>query len=116
MLIISLGVGAVALPPGAVFAAIWGKATGAATVPPQTAIIIWDLRLPRALLAIGIGAGLAVAGTAYQAIFRNPLADPFVIGASGARPWARPLRSSWGWRCPCRPRSPARWQRSAQCT
>jgi len=81
--ILSLGVGAVSLPPGQVVAALWAKATGASDLPSQVMIIVWDLRLPRALLAVVIGAGLATAGTAYQAIFRNPLADPFVIGASG---------------------------------
>lgn len=44
--------------------------------------IVLDLRLPRVLLVILVGAGLAAAGCAYQALFRNPLADPFVIGAS----------------------------------
>lgn len=44
--------------------------------------ILLDLRLPRVLLAIVVGAGLAGAGTAYQGLFLNPLADPFVIGAS----------------------------------
>ena len=48
-------------------------------------IIIREIRLPRVLLAAAAGAGLAAAGAAYQGLFRNPLADPFVIGsASGA--------------------------------
>lgn len=47
--------------------------------------VVYELRLPRALLAACIGAGLASAGAAYQGLFRNPLAEPFVIGsASGA--------------------------------
>ena len=46
------------------------------------AVIVRDLRLPRVLLAMLVGAGLAGAGAAYQALFRNPLAEPFVIGAS----------------------------------
>ncbi len=82
-LTLSLGVGAVTLPPAQVVAALWAKAGGSATVAPQTLTIVWDLRLARALLAIVIGAALATAGAAYQAVFRNPLADPFVIGASG---------------------------------
>lgn len=49
------------------------------------ATILWKLRLPRILLACLTGAALAVAGAGYQGLFRNPLADPFVIGsASGA--------------------------------
>lgn len=45
-------------------------------------LIVWQLRLPRVLLAGCIGAGLAVAGAAIQAVFRNPLADPGLIGVS----------------------------------
>lgn len=82
-LIVSLGIGAVAILPGQAVAALWAKLITAAPASAQDTIIIWDLRLPRALLAVAIGAGLAAAGAAYQAIFRNPLADPFVIGASG---------------------------------
>lgn len=44
--------------------------------------VIWYIRLPRTLLAACIGAGLAVAGAALQGIFRNPLADPGIIGVS----------------------------------
>lgn len=47
--------------------------------------IVWDLRLPRVLLALVAGAGLALAGAVLQAVVRNPLADPYVLGvASGA--------------------------------
>lgn len=45
--------------------------------------IIWDLRLPRALLAIIVGGGLALVGTVLQAVVRNPLADPYLLGVSG---------------------------------
>ncbi|MEJ7747970.1 MAG: iron chelate uptake ABC transporter family permease subunit [Candidatus Limnocylindrales bacterium] len=52
---------------------------------PATETIIWELRLPRVLTAMVIGAGLAVAGSTFQGILRNPLADPYVLGtASGA--------------------------------
>ncbi|WP_245866263.1 FecCD family ABC transporter permease [Prauserella marina] len=44
--------------------------------------IVWNLRLPRALLAAVCGAGLAVCGAVMQALLRNPLADPFVLGVS----------------------------------
>lgn len=46
-------------------------------------VILWDERLPRTLLALIIGGGLAVAGTAFQALLQNPLADPYIIGVSG---------------------------------
>lgn len=44
--------------------------------------IVWQFRVPRALLAVMVGAGLAVVGTVLQAVLRNPLADPFVLGIS----------------------------------
>lgn len=47
--------------------------------------IVWELRLPRILMAMVVGAGLAVAGTTMQVILRNPLASPYILGiASGA--------------------------------
>ncbi|MEX1208216.1 MAG: iron ABC transporter permease [Acidimicrobiia bacterium] len=49
------------------------------------AAIVWELRLPRALLGALVGATLSVAGGAYQGVFRNPLADPYLLGvAAGA--------------------------------
>ena len=48
----------------------------------EQATIVRDIRLPRVLLAALAGGGLAAAGAAYQGMFRNPLADPFIIGSS----------------------------------
>jgi iron complex transport system permease protein len=45
-------------------------------------LIIFDIRLPRILLAVFVGAALSVAGTSFQALLRNPLADPYVLGVS----------------------------------
>ncbi len=62
-----------------------GVAFGSVSLPddPDTArTILLRLRLPRVLLAVAIGGGLGAAGAAYQAVFRNPLADPFVIGSA----------------------------------
>ncbi|MEO8505100.1 MAG: iron ABC transporter permease [Acidobacteriota bacterium] len=47
------------------------------------AAILWQVRLPRVLLAAVLGGGLAVAGVVFQALLRNPLADPYVLGVSG---------------------------------
>jgi iron complex transport system permease protein len=56
-----------------------------ASYPLSSEIIIIGIRLPRILLAGVVGAALSVAGTVYQAVFRNPLADPYLIGvAQGA--------------------------------
>ena len=55
------------------------------TWPSSWETIIWDLRLPRIVLAGLVGSALAIAGATYQGLFRNPLADPYLIGvASGA--------------------------------
>jgi iron complex transport system permease protein len=60
-----------------------GEVTGRAIdVPPEQRTIIADIRLPRVLMAIVVGAALAVAGAAYQALLRNPLADPGILGIS----------------------------------
>src|SRR5215216_2143454 len=59
-----------------------GITGGATDVSPEQKIIIVDIRLPRVLMAIVVGAALSVAGAAYQALLRNPLAEPYVLGVS----------------------------------
>jgi cobalamin transport system permease protein len=49
---------------------------------PQQAGIVWELRLPRVVLALLVGSMLASSGAAYQGVFRNPLADPYLLGAA----------------------------------
>src|SRR5438034_697479 len=53
-----------------------------AGVPTSTEVILFQLRLPRVLLAAVVGAALATAGAVFQALFRNPLADPAIVGVS----------------------------------
>ena len=53
-----------------------------AEVSPEQKIIIADIRFPRVLMALVVGAALSVAGSAYQALLRNPLADPGILGIS----------------------------------
>ena len=77
-IIISLGLGAVDLTIRETVAALFDHALNA-----THRAIIWDFRLPRILLVTLCGAALAVAGTGFQGLFRNPLADPYVVGASG---------------------------------
>jgi iron complex transport system permease protein len=80
MLIVSLAIGSVYIPPVELWNAISGVVTDG-TIPT----ILWDIRLPRTVLIALVGASLAGSGAAYQGLFRNPLADPFLIGvASGA--------------------------------
>ncbi|WP_435252922.1 FecCD family ABC transporter permease [Streptomyces tendae] len=65
-----------------VIAAHLGAGAGPEGVSPIRDGIVWDLRLPRTLLAAVCGAGLAVCGAVLQSLLRNPLADPFVLGVS----------------------------------
>ena len=48
----------------------------------QEAAIVWDLRLPRVTLGLVVGAVLSLSGASYQGVFRNPLADPYLLGAA----------------------------------
>ncbi len=52
------------------------------SIPQNEEMIIWNIRLPRVLLALCVGASLALAGAAFQGLLRNPLADPYTIGVS----------------------------------
>ncbi|MFZ3467775.1 FecCD family ABC transporter permease [Streptomyces sp. 4.24] len=55
---------------------------GAEPLPPLLDSLVWDLRLPRVLMAALVGASLAVCGTVLQAVTRNALADPYLLGVS----------------------------------
>ena len=59
----------------------WGALLGGADEAARSVVL--DLRLPRLLAAFGVGSLLALAGVLLQALFRNPLADPYVLGVSG---------------------------------
>ncbi|HEX2844044.1 MAG TPA: iron chelate uptake ABC transporter family permease subunit [Candidatus Limnocylindria bacterium] len=58
---------------------------GAVSWPQAAETIVWELRLPRIVAGMVVGAGLACAGAVFQALLRNPMADPYIIGtAAGA--------------------------------
>jgi len=76
--VLASGVGAVRLSPADVVRALLHPAASG-----DAGVILFTLRLPRVLAAGLVGAGLSVTGVLFQGLFRNPLADPFVLGASG---------------------------------
>src|SRR5918996_3409459 len=79
-LILSLAIGSVFIPPAELWRVISGE-----TASDTFRTILWNIRLPRTTLIALVGAALAGSGAAYQGLFRNPLADPYLIGvASGA--------------------------------
>lgn len=79
LLILSISLGAVRIPPIGVLKTLFLQGGSR-----QWEVIIFNIRLPQALAAVAGGAGLAVAGAAMQSILRNPLGSPFTLGISNA--------------------------------
>ncbi|MDX1268417.1 MAG: iron ABC transporter permease [Oceanisphaera sp.] len=87
-LVFSVALGAVFIPPGTILKIIWDVFPGVDVLPTWSeafAVIVLQLRLPHTVLIALTGAALAGSGASFQGLFRNPLADPYLIGvASGA--------------------------------
>lgn len=79
--VLALGTGPLAIPPGRVIG-ILAEAVASAAPAGADAIVVLSVRLPRILAALLTGAALGVAGALMQGLFRNPLADPGLIGVS----------------------------------
>jgi len=82
---VAVSVGAVSVPLPTVWGIMANKLSAGLINPDWSAgreAIVWDIRLPRAILACLVGAGLAVVGASLQAVTRNPLADPHLLGIS----------------------------------
>jgi iron complex transport system permease protein len=88
VLVLGVGLGSVSIAPDRTVAILAHRLLGLpveVSWPATAETIVMDLRLPRVLSAMLVGAGLAIAGATFQGILRNPLADPYVLGtASGA--------------------------------
>lgn len=81
-MVAGLSAGAVDLPPGAVLRELLWFDSGLSATERT---VLWEIRFPRVVLGMLVGAMLAVSGAAYQGTFRNPLADPYLLGtAAGA--------------------------------
>lgn len=82
---IAVSVGAVPVPTGTVWGVLLNKLSPGLVEPSWSQgreSIVWEIRFPRALLAMMVGAGLAMVGASLQAVTRNPLADPHLLGIS----------------------------------
>ena len=83
--VLAVAIGPVLIPYDVAARIVISKVLPAATTVDWTPVqeqIVWEFRLPRALLAVLVGAALAVSGTTLQALVRNPLADPYTFGVS----------------------------------
>lgn len=81
---LAVTIGPVDLAPGDVYAVIFDHLgiAGPSGLSPMQDAIVWELRLPRVMLAALVGGGLATVGALMQAVIRNPLADPYLLGIS----------------------------------
>lgn len=97
-LLLAVLVGDVPLTVGDVLAVL-GRALGLSNLHPSAtaSIIVLQLRLPEAVAAALVGGSLAVAGALLQGLFRNPLADPFVLGSSSGAALAAVVAVVLGW-------------------
>ncbi|MCL1982080.1 MAG: iron ABC transporter permease [Clostridiales bacterium] len=87
LIVVMLGaaLGSVSIPPSDIFSIISHKVSGSPLpghIEPALAAIVWNLRLPRALLAFFVGAALSVSGAVMQSVLRNPLASSYTLGVS----------------------------------
>ena len=96
LFVVSLGVGPVRLAPSTVLDALFGHGRD------EHRIIVQEIRLPRAILALAIGAILGLSGAALQGLLRNPLASPSLFGA----PQAAAFGAKCGARCLTRAGAP----------
>ena len=89
----SAALGAFPISPSQLGALLWGSQD----VPLLVQSVFWDIRMPRVLLAALVGASLGLAGAGVQGLFRNPLADPGLIGVSAGAAVAAVICFFLGW-------------------
>ncbi|SHJ62701.1 FecCD family ABC transporter permease [Paramaledivibacter caminithermalis] len=86
IIVVSIGLGKAEISIKDIISIIVGKITVNPNlyshIKPYKVAIVWDIRLPRILIGVIVGTGLAVAGTVFQSLLMNPLADPYTIGVS----------------------------------
>jgi iron complex transport system permease protein len=100
MLVLSAAVGSVTLPPLSVVQMVLGRVLGldlAGAWPATFQTILFDIRLPHTVLMALAGMALGGSGAAYQGLFRNPLADPYIIGVASGAGLGAVLAMTVGW-------------------
>jgi iron complex transport system permease protein len=82
--VLAIGLGSAVVPPAETVRYLWAALSGGVIQADEVVRyqIIWQIRTPRVLLAAVVGAGLGVVGVAVQAMVRNALADPYILGVS----------------------------------
>lgn len=81
--ILAFAIGRFPIAPGDLAALVWAKLTGGAhELSPTAETVLFQIRGPRVIAALMVGAALAAAGAAYQNLFRNPLVSPDILGVS----------------------------------
>ena len=103
-------IGSERLPVGASICAIFSAGSDGCGLTAQQSAILFSIRIPRIMLGAAVGASLAAAGAGYQALLRNPLAEPYLLGISngaavgtmlalvffGTNEWSRPVMAFAG--------------------
>lgn len=108
LFLLAAGTGSFHLSPEEVLHMLWAGCTGSEPENAQGYYVLWQLRLPRIIMACMVGAALGVAGTCMQGLFRNPLVSPGLIGISAGATtfvamafvfgglWIQQLSGFWG--------------------
>ena len=78
------------------FSEVLGALFSPDSASPQVRVVMWDIRLPVALMAVAVGAALSLAGAQMQTILNNPLASPFTLGISAAAGFGAALGLAFG--------------------
>jgi len=100
MAVVSAAVGPVAIPPNVIFKILLARLPFAAIEvdwPSTFNTILYQIRLPHTALIALTGMALGASGAAYQGLFRNPLADPYIIGVASGAGLAAVLTMSIRW-------------------
>lgn len=87
-------------PSGLTLAQLRDTLLDAAHAPPALRVIVWDIRMPYALMAVAVGLALGLAGAEMQTVLANPLASPFTLGLSSAAAFGAALAIVLGWSVP----------------